>query len=320
MMQRSHTITPQASAERARPATLADCVAGLACEMQFDGVWHGGAIKSARDVEGGRRQVSFAYRRHKGVQQDLVLPDDLDVLRVPTAAAAAKRPRGAAAPAPRKKPRVAVGTVVEKVFKAVSATRKFRGAVVGPAAKRSGSRRWRVRYDADGYVETLTEAAILKLALADDEDEEEEDDDASYSEPEAEGSDMGSVCAEEPDALDAAQEAASPAPAAEAPAPEPAPASPRAEPPGEARRRLTTAAREPSTPRDAAATKASCSPLDIIRVSTEIAALSPAAGDDGIAVAQLKSRLASLPDFDAVLKELERSEKVMCDQDRIYPI
>ena len=42
-MQRSHTITPQAFAERARPATLADCVAGLACEMQFDGVWHGGA-------------------------------------------------------------------------------------------------------------------------------------------------------------------------------------------------------------------------------------------------------------------------------------
>ena len=81
MMQRSHTITPQASAERARPATLADCVAGLACEMQFDGVWHGGAIKSARDVEGGRRQVSFAYRRHKGVQQDLVLPDDLEVRR-----------------------------------------------------------------------------------------------------------------------------------------------------------------------------------------------------------------------------------------------
>ena len=114
-------------------------VAGLACEMQFDGVWHGGAIKSARDVEGGRRQVSFAYRRHKGVQQDLVLPDDLDVLRVPTAAAA-KRPRGAAAPAPRKKPRVAVGTVVEKSFKAVSATRKFRGAVVGPAATVTGVR------------------------------------------------------------------------------------------------------------------------------------------------------------------------------------
>ena len=53
-MQRSHTITPQAFAERARPATLADCVAGLACEMQFDGVWHGGAIKSARDVEGAK--------------------------------------------------------------------------------------------------------------------------------------------------------------------------------------------------------------------------------------------------------------------------
>ena len=313
-----------------RPARIDDLVAGLACEMLYDGAWHRGAIKAVTPA-----LVSFGYRRHRGVQQDLVLPDELESLRIAAAAepaVAAKRDAGGdGGPAAAKRARVSIGDVVERAF----SRRLYRGTVIGAAAKRSGGRRWRIRYAHDGYVETLSEAACAKALVAGPPPAARRDSTAS----------AGSAAAGEADAIAAAAAptaAAAAAAAAEASravsvVDDASDASDAGAAASAASLLFVRAAVEEvprasvpavATPTAKAAAPETRTPMEVFigRVSEEISALSPAGGDDnGVCVAALEERLAdadddALPNLDAVLEEMARQEKIMTDNGRVYTI